>query len=200
MLPSIRRGVLVAGTILCFSLAGAVLAQPAPPPPDNGPDAAQHHWGDPAQREAMRAKHEAERAKRLAEALQLRPDQDGALHAYLNALKPPHDMDGDHMGAAGKGHDDMAAMTTPDRLDHMLAHFDKMRERMVARVAATKAFYAQLSADQQKAFDAMGGGFGHGDHGDRGGHDGWDHRDGGHGPDGHGPDGPGGDTGDGPHG
>lgn len=188
MIASIRRGVLVAGAILCFSLAGAALAQPTPPPPDGGPDAAQHHWGDPAQREAMRAKHEAERAKRLAEILQLRPDQDGALHAYLEALKPPQDM-GDKMR---KDHDDMRAMTTPDRLDHMLAQFDKMRERIAARVAATKAFYAQLSPAQQKAFDAMGDGFGHGGRGDRG--------PGGPGRDGHGPDGPGGDTGDGPHG
>ena len=196
MIASIRRGVLVAGSILCFSLAGAALAQPAPPP-DNGPDAGQHHWGDPAQREAMRANHEADRAKRLAEILQLRPEQDGALHAYLDALKPPHDDRGER-----KDHDDMGAMSTPDRLDHMLAHLDKMRERMAARVAATKTFYAQLSADQQKAFDAMGDRIGHGGRGGHdGGGDGWDHRDGGpHGPDGHGPDGPGGDTGDGPHG
>lgn len=191
MLPSIRRGVLVAGSLLCFSLAGAAFAQPAPPPPDAGPDAAQHQWGDPVARAAEHARREAEHAKRLSEILQLRPEQDGALHAYLDALKPPADM-GDKMR---EDHGDMQAMTTPDRLDHMLAHFDAMRAHIVARIEATKAFYAQLSPDQQKAFDAMGDGFGHHDHG------GWGHRGpGDHGPDGHGPGGPGGDTGDGPHG
>ena len=42
-------------------------------------------------------------------------------------------------------------LTTPQRLDKMLAHLDEMRSHMVARVDATKQFYAQLSPSQQKA-------------------------------------------------
>lgn len=188
MISSIRRGALVAGSVLCLGLAGAAMAQPAPPPPGATPDAGAHHWRDGAMRDP--AARQAEHAKRLHEILQLRPDQDGALHAYLDALKPAGDMGGmhkDHNGMRGEG------MTTPERMDHMLAHFDEMRARIVARVEATKAFYAQLSPDQQKAFDAMRGGMGgHGhDHG------GWRHDDHGNGPDGQGPGGPGGD---GPHG
>ena len=196
MVPSIRRGALVAGGLLCFTLAGATLAQPAQPPA-GGADSAQHHWRDPATREA-------EHAKRLSDILQLRPEQDGALHAYLEAIKPPEGM-GDRMSDRMGGdrmhgeHEGAEAMTTPQRLDHMLAHLDQMRERMAARAAATKTFYAQLSPDQQKAFDAVGDRHEHGGHGD---HDGWrghgDHGPDGH--DGHGPEGPGGDTGDGPRG
>lgn len=188
MFPSIRRGAIVAGGLLCFTLAGATLAQPAPQPPTAGaPDGAHHPWRNPEAREA-------EHARRLGEILQLRPEQDGALHAYLEAIRPPEGM-GDRMRGM---HEDDQAMTTPERLDHMLAHFDQMRERMAARVQATKAFYAQLSPAQQKAFDALGERHMHGDH------DGWrghgDHGPGGPGHDGHGPEGPGGDTGDGPRG
>ncbi len=63
---------------------------------------------------------------------------------------------------------------------------DEQHTRMLARIAATKQFYAQLSPSQQKAFDDLApmmmhhgghgmdghkdGGDGHGD-----GHGGWDH-------------------------
>ncbi len=47
-------------------------------------------------------------------------------------------------------------MTTPQRMDMMMSQMDEMRRIMLARVQATKAFYAQLSPDQQHAFDVMG--------------------------------------------
>ncbi len=182
MLPSFRRGALVAGSVLCLAVAGLAAAQPAPPTPDAG--APGHHHGDPAARQAKRA-------ERMAEALQLRPEQQGALNAFLDAVKRPGGMH-DHM----RGDQDQGeTLTTPQRLDKMLARMDEMHARLVTRVQATKTFYAQLSPEQQKAFDAMGGGFGRHDHGDR-------HGDG-HGPggpDGHGPDGPGGDPDGGQHG
>ena len=49
---------------------------------------------------------------------------------------------GNPVGSGGK-EDRMAKTSQVNR--------NKMRERMAARVAATKTFYAQLSADQQKA-------------------------------------------------
>jgi hypothetical protein len=186
MISSIRRGALLAGSIACLGVAGAAVAQPAPSPPGAAQDGGQHHWRDGAMRDP--AVREAEHAKRLHEILQLRPEQDGALHAYLDALNPAGDeMRKDHNGMRGEG------MTTPQRLDHMLAHFDEMRTRIVARVEATKTFYAQLSPEQQKAFDAMAGGMGRHGHD----HGGWRHGDHGKGPDGQGPGAPGGD---GPHG
>jgi hypothetical protein len=41
-------------------------------------------------------------------------------------------------------------------MDMMMSQMDEMRRIMLSRVQATKAFYAQLSPDQQHAFDVMG--------------------------------------------
>ena len=147
------RMALIAGLALPFGLATASLAQDAPPAA--GAPAAHHHR-DPAE---MRAR----RAERLRAALQLQPSQDAALNAYLDAMKPPGGMD--RRGVHGQP-GETARLTTPERLDKMLARADEHRTRMVAHVAAVKQFYAQLTPSQQKAFDAMGpmmhrhGGFG----------------------------------------
>jgi hypothetical protein len=37
----------------------------------------------------------------------------------------------------------------------MVERMDAMRTEVMARVRATKAFYFQLTADQQRAFDAL---------------------------------------------
>jgi len=167
--PSFRMA-LIAGLALPFSLATAALAQDAAPPapPAGAVDAHHHHHHDPAQRRAHMAEH-------LRAALQLQPSQDAALKAFLDSTKPHDGMD--HHGMHGQP-DQHEALSTPQRLDKMLAHADARHTEMVAHVAAVKQFYAQLSPGQQKAFDAMGpmmhrhGGFG--DHGF--------HHDGGHNP------------------
>ncbi len=48
----------------------------------------------------------------------------------------------------------MAGMSTPDRIDHMRALRDQRNADMDRRAEATKAFYAQLGAEQKKTFDA----------------------------------------------
>jgi protein CpxP len=142
MNASTLRMALIAGLALPFGLNTASVAQDAPPP---SPQAGAHHHRDPAQKRA----HMAEQ---LRAALQLQPSQDAALNAYLDAMKPPGGMD--HRGMHGQP-GETAHLTTPERLDKMLAHADIRRTRMVARVAAVKQFYAQLTPSQQKAFDAM---------------------------------------------
>src|SRR5258708_5705832 len=121
--------------------AGAALAQDNAAPPQ-GPA--------PEARES-RAERAAEFATHLRDALHLRADQQPALDAYLDAMRPHRGMH-EHMRDGGEDE----ALTTPERLDRMLARLDGHRERMVAVIEATKRFYAQLTADQQKAFDAMG--------------------------------------------
>jgi Spy/CpxP family protein refolding chaperone len=41
-------------------------------------------------------------------------------------------------------------------MDMMISNMDEMRQLMLARVQATKTFYATLTPEQQRAFDAMG--------------------------------------------
>jgi hypothetical protein len=172
-MKSIRLG-LLAGLVLPLGLATASFAQPpAGPPPAPAADDGMHHHhdhhGDPAQRRAHMAEH-------LRTVLQLTSAQDGALDAFLDSMKPPGG-DMDHHGDADH-HDADQHLTTPARLDKMLAHFDEMRARMVAHAAAVKTFYAQLTPTQQLAFDSLAPMMmGRGGHGgdDRGGHDGMHH-------------------------
>jgi periplasmic protein CpxP/Spy len=174
--PSTRLA-LVAALVLPLGLASASFAQDAaaPPPPPGAADAAAHHHRDPAE---MRA----HMADQLRSVLQLQPGQDAALNAYLDALKPPGAAR-DHMGGQ-RG--EVQHMTTPEQLDRMAARLDEQRTRMLAKIAATKQFYAQLTPGQQKAFDDLApmlmhrGGHGRGMDGHGDGHGGWGH-DGDHG-------------------
>ncbi|HEY9234159.1 MAG TPA: Spy/CpxP family protein refolding chaperone, partial [Phenylobacterium sp.] len=116
---------------------------------------------DPAAMAARRADH-------LRAALQLRPEQEAALKAYVGAAQSKPMMPAP--GARKK----FAEMTTPERLDAQRAMMTKRLAAFDERVAATKRFYAQLSPTQQKAFDTLqqrGGKHGmrdgHGGHGPR---------------------------------
>lgn len=96
---------------------------------------------------------EAKRTRHLAtlkEKLKLAPEQDAAWNTFVDATRP----------APGTGagreamRDEFAKLDTPQRLDRMLAMSEARRVRLVERAEATKAFYAQLSAEQQRVFDA----------------------------------------------
>ncbi len=149
---------LLASAALILTLAGAAQAADAPPPkverkvvimggPGEGPGMmgggmmGGDMMGGPMKMDP--AKH----AQHLRDVLQLRPDQEGALQAFLASMAPPKDMP--PMPDMDK------PMTTPERLDMMLMMLDHHRAEMVKHVAAVKAFYAQLSPSQQKAFDAL---------------------------------------------
>jgi len=146
---------------LALTTAGASFAQPASAPPGApGARAEGRHWQrpDPAQ---MAERH----AQRLRDTLQLRPDQEPALRAFIAATAP---RPGDH-DRMRKGREAGQTLTTPARLDRMEARMAEHQARFHAHAEALRRFYAQLSPSQQKAFDAMPrhegmgrGGMGHG--------------------------------------
>lgn len=166
MQKSTRRLALAASAVLAITAAaGAAMAQMPPPPPPpppalpplpplppldammmGGHDMAMRHHGKPADPEAH--------AKHLRDVLQLRPDQDGALKAYVEATAPQKMADAMMWDSKDEGDD--KPLTTPERLDRQAAHMTKMAETFQKRASATKAFYAALSPSQQKAFDALG--------------------------------------------
>jgi hypothetical protein len=136
----------------------------------------------------MQAHHEArmhermeEHMRRLHDILNLTADQDAALKAVADAMAPP----------AGERHEDWKqaqSLTTPERLDRMQARMAEHQARFQHVSDAIKRFYATLSPEQKRAFDALHEGMGH--HGDgmkrwgmHGDHDMDDHGMG-HGPDG----------------
>ena len=94
------------------------------------------------------AGHHMDRAQHLRAVLQLRPNQEPALTAYLAALHPQHDMmyrTDDHDGP----------QTTPQRLAEMEKMLVEHAARVKAHIAATRSFYDQLDAAQKKAFDEL---------------------------------------------
>lgn len=137
------------GVLLAGGFAGASLAQQPP-----APQAAQA--GQPGgPREGRRMDPEAmaaKRAERLRDVLQLRPEQEPALKAFLASHQRPAGMAERGRG----GREQFAAMTTPQRLDAQRARLVERTARFDQHATATKKFYAQLSPSQQKAFDAMG--------------------------------------------
>ena len=140
------------GLILAGGLATASLAQQPPLPATATPGKGGHDGRHGGMRHADPAERAAKRAEHLRAALQLRPDQEPALTAFLGARQPP-------AGAREQrrdGRDEMAKMTTPQRLDAQKARMAQHQARFEQHAAATKRFYAQLSPTQQKAFDAMG--------------------------------------------
>jgi hypothetical protein len=89
------------------------------------------------------------RAQRLRDVLQLRPDQDRALKAFVEATSPKITMIKKEATSVDRKDE---PPTTLERLDHMTKAADAMK----ARAEATRAFYLALSPSQQKTFDVLG--------------------------------------------
>ena len=129
-----------AGAMAALLLSAApALSQQGLPPPGPPPDA---QGGPPTP---------AEQSDRIRRALNLRPDQEGALQAFVASMQPkPGEIDALRAEAARD-----ASLPTPQRLDATVARLDRMRTEVLARIAATRTFYAQLSPEQQRVFDRM---------------------------------------------
>lgn len=164
----------IAATALLAAMALPVLAQqpPAAPAAPTAPAKAaegrhERHHGDMAQRHA----------KRLADLkaqLKLTPAQESAWTTFTSAMQPGE-------RPARLDRQDMDKLTTPERIDRMRAMRAQHAAEADRRGEATKTFYAALTPEQQKTFDAqahrghrmggMKGGEGrhHGGHGGPGG-------------------------------
>lgn len=119
-----------------------------------GPEGAPmgHHRMDPAKMQAMVAKREADLKARL----KLSPAQEPAWNSFVASMQPPADM-AQRMNPENrrKMREEMAALTTPERLNRMEAMKAQHDAEMAKRHAATRAFYAVLTPEQQKVFDAQ---------------------------------------------
>lgn len=147
------QGSLGKRTLLAAILAGGgILAVSAYAVTGSGPavdtprcEAGYGPKGD-AGRQAKRTRHLAA----LKEKLKLAPGQEAAWSTFVEATRPTQ--------RAGAGReamrDELAKLDTPQRLDRMLAMSEARRVRLVERAEATKAFYASLSPEQQRVFDA----------------------------------------------
>jgi len=82
---------------------------------------------------------------RLHDALKLTSAQEAAWTQFSNKMKPVN-MDNSRT-------QDWKGMSTPDRLDKMLANMKSREKTMSERAANVRSFYAALSQEQQRTFD-----------------------------------------------
>lgn len=110
------------------------------------------HMGEGnAQHAHMTQRWEA-RQQELKTKLKLSSNQEPAWNTFVEAMKPSAKPSIAHLDR-----DALAKLTTPERIDKMAAfheaHHAAMQSQMKQRSDATKQFYAQLTAEQQKVFD-----------------------------------------------
>lgn len=148
---------LILASLLATAGASA-MAQAAPAAPVVGPagmragmqgDRMMGHR-DPAKMQAWMAKRQAD----LKGKLKITPAQEGAWTAFTAAMQPP--ARGARLTPEQRAEFDK--LSTPERIDKMRAlRTQRMAERSAAmdqRGEATKTFYAALTPEQQKTFDA----------------------------------------------
>jgi len=104
---------------------------------------------DPAK---MQARMKARQAVLKAQ-LKLTPEQESAWTTFAASHKMPAGMKGQQAAMP-----DLSKLTTPERLDKMkelrAQHMSERAAAMAQHVAATQTFYAVLTPEQQKVFDA----------------------------------------------
>ena len=100
---------------------------------------------DPARMQARMDKFAAE----LKAQLKLTPAQEGAWTTFVASHKMPADM-----MAKRPDPTTMEKLSTPERLERMKSLRNQHIAAMDQRDEATKIFYAALTAEQQKVFDA----------------------------------------------
>ena len=119
-----------------------------------------HPMGDGAWDDARFEQHRAQMVKfhekRLAALktkLHLSGAQEAAWASFEHAHQPPS-----RPLAPGLDREALAKLNTPERIEQMQRQFDAhhsaAQEQMKLRAEATRQFYAQLTPEQQKVFDA----------------------------------------------
>lgn len=135
------------------------MAQTAPAPTASPAATAQATQPDGTRAQRW-AERRAQRQEQLKAALKLSPAQEGAWTAYTAAMQPPAQR------PARMDRAEMAQLTTPQRIERMQAMQAERQQFMNQRLDAVKAFYAQLTPEQQKVYDQQslrrGDGYGHG--------------------------------------
>jgi len=137
-----RIQAVLAASTLAFCAGAAAFAQPAAQP---GAKPMAHGPGGPMM---GRQGDPAERAANLRDLLQLKPAQEPALLAYVQAL-------GSARQSMRPGGDATWPQTTPERLARMQQMMAQHQSAMTAMMDATRRFYDQLDPAQKRAFDTM---------------------------------------------
>lgn len=146
------QGVLAGAAIALSAAAAATAYAQAAPNPEPQPRVERGERHERHERTIMirRGDDGVNQAEHLRAILQLKPAQEQALTAYLEAMHPA----GDHERMMKMGDEGMPK-TTPEKLARMEARMNEHEAAMKTRIAATKRFYDQLDPAQKRAFDEL---------------------------------------------
>jgi hypothetical protein len=141
---------------LLASVALAASAQTPPPiatdKPANAtqaaPAAPRMQRGDPGKRHEQMQQRRTQRLAALKEKLKLDAAQEPAWNSFATAQQPPQ------RTGQRPSRDDIAKLTTPQRLDLMQQRQAERSAAFAKRADATRSFYAALKPEQQQVFDA----------------------------------------------
>lgn len=142
---------LIGFTAIGFSTVG--FAQTAPGPYDAPPG--EHELDNPEQF----ARRVERKQATLHDALKLSAEQEPAWAAFTQQTRPTAPI-----VVPNKG--EMAKLSAPERMEHMLATMREGEQRLQVRLDATRTFYAVLTTAQRTTFDRQFSGRPH--HGPRG--------------------------------
>lgn len=134
-----HRLLITAGLLSSLTVTALAQTTPAPEAPR------------PARMEKMHERMAERHSKHLNELkakLQLQAGQDASWAGFAQAMQPPAQPLPRPDPAA------LAKLTTPERIDQMQAFKVQRDAHMQKRAEATKTFYASLSTEQKKVFDA----------------------------------------------
>lgn len=107
-----------------------------------------HAWN--AEHETGGAARFEKHMARLHDALKLTTAQEAAWTEFSNKMQAVN-MDNPKTDKAG--HPDWKEMSTPDRLDKILADMKSHEKELAEHAATVRTFYGALTPDQQKIFD-----------------------------------------------
>ena len=130
------------------TLSMVASAQALAPVDANAPTAAAHLEKHKHHDFAKRQEHSEQRQAELKQKLQLNAAQESAWNNLAATLRPASSQ------AMRPERSALENLSTPERVDRMRVLRNQRMAEMDRRGEATKAFYAVLSADQKKIFDA----------------------------------------------
>lgn len=155
------KGIIIGMTALGLGIGGSYSALAQMPPSDSAGMTSKTGMMQSEKHGERMKDHMAKRAKRQADLhtkLKLSAAQEPAWKTYTDSMKPADMKDRPDRAA-------MKKMPAPQRMEAMLERMKQGQSRMESHLAALKTFYATLTPEQQKTFDAeFGQGRGHRGH------------------------------------
>ncbi len=151
-MKSVLKPLMLAGLMAGFGFSA--LAQPTSTGGMGGPGgpAGHHRMHDKGPMDPARMEeHMAKRQAVLKVRLKVTADQEGAWTTFTSAMKPSPDM----LKRRADLRAEMDKLTTPERMDKMKALRGERDAQMDKHAAAVKTFYAVLTPEQKKVFDAQ---------------------------------------------